>query len=330
MLKGVKILGTGSFLPEKVVTNADLEKIVDTNDEWIRTRTGIETRHIAEADVPTSELAAKAAEAALLDAGIEATDLDLIIVATIAPDQIFPNTACHVQKLIGADPTAMCFSMEAACTGFVYALETATSMLRCGFHKRALIIGAEEMSKLVDWSDRSTCVLFGDGAGAMILEATEDSDECALVASTMHANGNYTSILEIPAGGSRMPITKEVIDEKQHYLKMEGNKVFKLAVNSMVTACKKVLDEANLTVDDITWLVPHQANMRIIQAVGKGLDIDTSKVFINVNKYANTSSATVPIALDEIAKGDLVKRGDYVLSVAFGAGLTWGAALIKW
>ncbi len=330
MFKGVKILGTGSFLPKKIVTNADLEKIVDTSDEWIRTRTGIEQRHIAEKDQPTSELAAKAAEAALRDAGIEATDIDLIIVATIAPDQIFPNTACHVQKLIGASSKAMCFSMEAACTGFVYALETATAMLRCGNHSKALVIGAEEMSKLVDWEDRSTCVLFGDGAGAMILEATDDVEECALVASSMHANGNYTDILEIPAGGSRMPLTKELLDEKKQFLRMEGQQVFKLAVTSMVKSCKKVLKEAGLTVDDIKWLVPHQANQRIISAVGKGLSIENEKVFVNVNKYANTSSATVPIALDEIAKSDLVKRGEYVLCVAFGGGLTWGAALLKW
>lgn len=330
MFKGVKILGTGSYLPEKVVTNSDLEKIVDTNDEWIRTRTGIEERRISRDDEPTSEIAAKAAEEALKTAGIKAEELDLIIVATICPDQTFPNTACHVQKRIGASPTAMCFSMEAACTGFVYALETAVSMLRCGYHKKALVIGAEEMSKLVDWEDRSTCVLFGDGAGAMVLESTESTDECALVASSMHANGNYTDILQMPAGGTLLPISKAVIDEKKNFLKMEGQAVFKLAVTSMVKACKTVLKEAGLTVDDLRWLVPHQANQRIISAVGKGLGIETEKVFVNVNKYANTSSATVPIALDEIAKRDLVKGGDYVLTVAFGAGLTWGAALIKW
>lgn len=330
MFKGVKILGTGSYLPENIVTNADLEKIVDTSDEWIRTRTGIEERRIARDDEPTSEIAAKAAEAALLAAGIEATDLDLIIVATITPDQTFPNTACHVQKRIGASPTAMCFSIEAACTGFVYALETAVSMLRCGYHQKALVIGAEEMSKIVNWEDRSTCVLFGDGAGAMILETTENVDECALVASSMHANGKYTGILEMPAGGTAMPITKELIDQNMNCLKMEGQQVFKLAVNSMVKACKAALAEAELTVEDIKWLVPHQANLRIIHAVGKGLGIETSKVFVNVNKYANTSSATVPIALDEIAKNGLVKRDDYILCVAFGAGLTWGAALLKW
>ncbi len=329
-LRGVKITGTGSYLPEKILTNSDLEKIVDTTDEWIRTRTGIEQRHIAAEDEATSDLAAKAAQRAIDAAGIDPTELDLIIVATICPDQTFPNTACHVQRKIGASPKAMCFSLEAACTGFVYALETATSMLRCGYHKKALIIGAEEMSTLVNWEDRSTCVLFGDGAGAMILETTEESEECALLASSMHANGKFTDILQIPAGGTRTPLTPALMEQKQNCLVMEGQAVFKQAVTSMVRACKTVLKEAGLTVDDLKWLVPHQANERIISAVGKGLGIENEKVFINVNKYANTSSATVPIALDEIAKGNLVQRGDYVLCVAFGAGLTWGASLIKW
>ncbi len=328
-LKGMKILGTGSYLPPNCVTNDDLAKTIDTTDEWIRTRTGIETRYIADETMPTSEIAAGAAEAAIKAAGISPDDIDLIIVATLSPDQTFPNTACHVQRRIGANPKAMCFSMEAACTGFVYALETATAMVRSGYHKTALIIGAEKMSSLVDWTDRSTCVLFGDGAGAMILQAT-DEPQCALIASTMHANGKHTDILQVPAGGTRLPLTPELILEKKNCITMEGQQVFKLAVTSMVKACKKVLKEAGLTIDDLTWLVPHQANKRIIAAVGKGLGIETEKVFINVNKYANTSSATVPIALDEIAKGGLVNSGDYVLCVAFGGGLTWGASLLKW
>ncbi len=328
-LKGMKILGTGSYLPPNCVTNDDLAKTIDTTDEWIRTRTGIETRYIADETVPTSAIAAGAAEAAIKDAGISADDIDLIIVATLSPDQPFPNTACHVQRRIGANPKAMCFSIEAACTGFVYALETATAMVRSGYHKTALVIGAEKMSSLVDWTDRATCVLFGDGAGAMIIQATEDP-KTALIASTMHADGRHTDILQVPAGGSRLPLTPELIEDKQNCLKMEGQQVFKLAVTSMVKACKKVLKEAELTVDDLTWLVPHQANKRIIAAVGKGLGIETEKVFINVNKYANTSSATVPIALDEISKDGLVKSGDYVLCVAFGGGLTWGASLLKW
>ncbi|MCK5834497.1 MAG: ketoacyl-ACP synthase III [Lentisphaeria bacterium] len=328
--KGMKITGTGSYLPPNRVTNDDLAKIVDTNDEWIRTRTGIEARHIADKSTPTSEIAAGAARKAIEAAGITPDDLDLIIVATIAPDQVFPNTACHVQRIIGANPNAMCFSLEAACTGFVYALETATAMIRSGYHKTALVIGAEKMSSLVDWDDRATCVLFGDGAGAAILQATDDVNDCALIGSSMHANGNYGEILEIPAGGSRMPITPELLAAKMDCVKMEGQQVFKLAVTSMVKACKKVLNDAGITVDELTWLVPHQANMRIISAVGKGLGIETSKVFINVDKYANTSSATVPIALDEIVRGNLVQRGDYMLCVAFGGGLTWGASLIKW
>ncbi|MGL4854957.1 MAG: beta-ketoacyl-ACP synthase III, partial [Lentisphaeria bacterium] len=308
----------------------DLEKQIETSDEWIRTRTGIEERRIAADDEPTSVLAAKAAEAALKVAGISASELDLIIVATICPDQIFPNTACHVQRRIGASPTAMCFDIEAACTGFVYGIEIATSMLRSGMHKTALVIGAEEMSKLVDWEDRTTCVLFGDGAGAMILSATENAEECALIASSMHANGEHTSILEIPGGGTLLPFSEEVLKSKSYFLRMEGQAVFKLAVNSMVKACKKVLEEANMSIDDINWLVPHQANNRIISAVGKGLGVADEKVFVNVNKYANTSSATVPIALDEMSTRGLVKRGDFVLCVAFGAGLTWGASLLKW
>lgn len=328
MSNGVRIEGVGSFAPEQVVTNFDLEARLDTSDEWIRTRTGIEARHIAAHDVPTSELAAEAALKALDDAGRKPEDVDLIIVATISPDEPFPNTASHVQRRIGA-VNAACFGLEAACTGFVYGLEVGANMVRGGNFKCVLVIGAEKMSSIVDWSDRTTCVLFGDGAGAALLVPCP-VEEDALISSKLKSDGRHTQILHTPAGGSALPITNELLEEHANFLKMEGQSVFKLAVTSMVKVCKEVLKNADLTLDQVKWIVPHQANTRIINAVGKGLGAAAEQVYVNVNRYGNTSSASVPIALDEIVKGDLVKRGDYILLVAFGGGLTWGASLLKW
>lgn len=328
MSNGVRIEGVGSFAPEQVVTNFDLEARLDTNDEWIRTRTGIEARHIAADDVPTSELAAEAALKALDDAGRKPEDVDLIIVATISPDEPFPNTASHVQRRIGA-VNAACFGLEAACTGFVYGLEVGANMVRGGNFNCVLVIGAEKMSSIVDWSDRTTCVLFGDGAGAAVLVPCPVEQD-ALISSKLKSDGRHTQILHTPAGGSALPITNELLEEHANFLKMEGQSVFKLAVTSMVKVCKEVLKNADLTLDQVKWIIPHQANTRIINAVGKGLGAAAEQVYVNVNRYGNTSSASVPIALDEIVKGDLVKRGDYILLVAFGGGLTWGASLLKW
>jgi 3-oxoacyl-[acyl-carrier-protein] synthase-3 len=302
--------------------------MVDTSDEWILTRTGIRERHIAADDEPTSALATKAAERALEAAGLDAAELDLIVVATLTGDHVFPNTACYVQKRLNAHGSA-CFGLEAACSGFLYGLEIISSLIRTGVHQNALLIGAEKLSFLTDWTDRATCVLFGDGAGAAVLQRTTP-DKDAFLASKLGADGEYTDLLYAPAGGSAMPITHERLDQGLHYIKMQGREVFKLAVNGMVSAATDVLAEAGLTGHDLRWLIPHQANTRIIQAVGERLEVPQDKVFINLDRYGNTSAATIPIALDEIVRGGLVEHGDAVLMVAFGGGLTWGASLIRW
>lgn len=325
---GVKIAGTGSYLPEKVLTNHDLEKMVETSDEWIRSRTGIRERRIAADDQPTSALGAAAARRALDSAGLAASDLDLIIVATITPDEIFPNTACFVQKEIGA-VNATCFSVEAACSGFTYMMEIASALIRTGAHRNALIIGAEKLSSMVDWEDRTTCVLFGDGAGAAVLTAVEPAEN-AYICSTLGADGTYTDILHTPGGGSRLPFSAEVFEQKLHCLQMSGQEVFKLAVNNMANAARETLKKAAIRVDQVRWLIPHQANTRIINSVAKRLKVPLEKVFVNLEKYGNTSAASIPIALDELIRGGNVKEGDYLLFVAFGGGLTWGANLICW
>ncbi len=326
---GIKIAGTGSYVPEKVLTNADLEKLVDTNDEWIQTRTGIKERHIADKDTPTSELAYNAAIKALEDANMVAEDLDLIIVASITTDKVFPSTSCILQSKLGA-PKAACFDLQAACSGFIYSLETAMYYLNpTSRYKNALIIGAEKLSSITDWEDRSTCVLFGDGAAAMVLERTDD-DSCCVLASDLGADGNYGSILHLPAGGSAMPLTPENINDRQQYLKMGGQEVFKLAVGAMVNSSNRVLAEAGIDRDQIAWLVPHQANYRILKAVASRLKIAEEKVYMNVDRFGNTSAASIGICLDEMNRNKLVKSGDYVLLTAFGGGLTWGSMLLKW
>lgn len=325
---GVTITATGSYLPEKVLTNHDLERIVDTSDDWVRTRTGIVERRIAADDEPTSALAAKAARAALDKAGMTPDDIDMIMVATLSPDTPFPNTACHVQRILGADQAA-CFSLEAACSGFVYGFEVASALVRNGVQRNILLIGAEKMSSILDWSDRSTCVLFGDGAGAAILSATDVESDCYL-ASELGADGRFSELLHIPAGGSALPLTNDLLNQNLHRLHMTGREVFKLAVNAMVGAADKALAEAGVSRHDIRWLVPHQANNRIITAVGKRLEIPEERVFVNLDRYGNTSAATIPICLDEIASGGKVESGDIILMVAFGGGLTWGAGVLRW
>lgn len=324
-----KILGTGSYAPEKILTNFDLEKMVDTSDEWIRTRTGIEERHVGAENEPTSDIGLKACENALEMAGVAADDIDLIIVATVTPDKPFPSTACIIQRKLKAF-NAVCFDMQAACSGFLFGMDIANSMMATKpSYKKALVLGVEKITYLTDWTDRNTCVLFGDGAGAVVLENSEDADS-GLISAKLACNGTYTDILQVPAGGSAKPIDEDVIKNHEQFIIMSGPEVFKLAVNKMVEACKEVLEEASLETTDIRWLIPHQANKRIIGAVGKRLNLTERNVFINVNKYGNTSAASIPIALDEIVRSGQIERGDYLLLTAFGAGLTWGASLIRW
>ncbi len=325
---GAAPIGTGSYVPEKVLTNTDLEEFVETSDEWIRTRTGIHERRIAADDEPTSTLGAKAAEHALHAADIDASQLDLIIVATLSPDTPFPNTGCHLQRQIQA-MNAACFSIEAACSGFLFALETAANFLRNGMYKHVLVVGAEKMSSVVNWQDRSTCVLFGDGAGAVVLSRVPAEHEC-LLASEMGSNGHHSDLLYIPAGGSAQPVTPEAMEKGLHYLHMNGREIFKLAVGAMADACSKVLSQAGTSSDQIRWLIPHQANTRILASVGKRLGVPPESVFMNLHKYGNTSAATIPLCLDEVVRNNQVDEGEHLLLTAFGGGLTWGAQLLRW
>ncbi len=327
-LSGITFAGTGSYLPSRVLTNEDLEHMVDTSDTWIRERTGIRERRIAADGESTSRMACQAARAALSAAGMTPADLDLIIVATLTGDAVMPNTACYVQKLLGAPPMA-CFSLEAACSGFLYGLQTAADMIRMGTFRNALVIGAEKLSSVTDWTDRNTCILFGDGAGAAVITACP-AEEDALQGSYLRANGEYVHLLKIPAGGTAAPLTHESLDARDNCIRMEGREVFKLALGGMVEASQRVLEMTGMGVDDLRWLVPHQANLRIIRSVGNRLKMPEDRVYINLDRYGNTSAATIPIALDEIVRRGLVDRGDHLLLTAFGGGLTWGAQLIRW
>ena len=327
---GIRIKGTGRCIPEKVLTNADLEKIVDTSDEWIVSRTGIKERHIASDDQSASDMAAIAAQNALENAGLTADQIDLIIVSTVTPDHAFPSVSALVQRKIGA-PQCPCFDIEAACSGLLYSLNTAYGMMASPLaYKRALVIGAEKMTTLVDWEERSTCVLFGDGAAAIILENDGDPETPDFyVAGEVAADGNAADILLVPAGGSRMPATMETVEKKLHYIQMGGPKTFQLAVTSMVSACRNVLEKSGVSSDDIVWAIPHQANRRIIDAVANKLGIP-EKVYLNVDRYGNTSSASIGICLDELNREGKIKKGDLILTASFGAGLTWASMLIRW
>ena len=320
------ITGLGAYLPEKILTNAEIEKIVDTSDEWIRTRTGIRERRIAAKDQATSDLALPAAQEALKNAGLTPKDLDLIIVATTSPDMLFPSASCFLQAKLGA--TCGAFDLAAACSGFAYALSVAEGFVKSGIHMNVLVVGAETITRFVDWKDRSTCVLFGDGAGAAVVSRSRDGH--GILASHLGADGTQSEILQIPAGGSRMPPSAESVANGLHYIRMDGRALFKIAVKTMEQAVLKVLEHEKLHVKDINCLIPHQANNRILQAVAERLEIPSEKVFINVDRYGNMSSASTVIALYEAVKSGVVKKGDYVVLVAFGGGLTWGASLIKW
>ncbi|WP_347402057.1 beta-ketoacyl-ACP synthase III [Ectothiorhodospira lacustris] len=317
-----RITGTGSYLPEKVLTNHDLEKIVETSDEWIRERTGIGQRHIVAADETTCDLAAQAALAALAMAGRRPEDIDLIIVGTTTPDQVFPSTACLLQQRLGVHNGCAAFDIQAVCTGFVYALGVANQFIRSGSARCALVVGAETISRILDWNDRGTCVLFGDGAGAVILEASE---EPGILATHLHADGRYESLLSVPRG-----VGKGYADmvAGEAYLQMKGNEVFKWAVNTLGRIVEETLEASGIEQSRVDWLIPHQANIRIIQATARKLKMPMDKVIVTVEKHGNTSAASVPMALDVAVRDGRIKRGDLVLMEAFGGGFTWGSALL--
>lgn len=322
-----KITGIGMYLPEKILTNKHLEATVDTSDEWIRTRTGIEERRIVGDSETCSDLGTKAALIAMENAGISPEDIDLIIVATLTPDMIWPSTACLIQEKIGAFKAAA-YDLSAGCTGFIYALATATQFVETGFYKNVLVIGAEVMSKIVNWEDRNTCILFGDGAGAVVLQPSKDS--AGILANYLGSDGRGAHLLKQPAGGSNLPPTYQTIDNKLHTIYMNGNEVFKFAVRIMGEASLKVLEIAGVNKEEIDLLIPHQANMRIVESATKRLNLSPEKVVVNLNKYGNMSSASIPVALYEAYMSQRICAGQKILLVGFGAGLTWGATLIQW
>ncbi len=322
----VGITGLGFYVPEKVLTNRDLEKMVETSDEWIRTRTGISERRIAEKGTGTSDLAAKAALTAIKNAGLKPEDLDLIIAATSTPDMPLPSCACLLQDKIGAK-NAAAFDLAAACAGFVYGLFTAEQFVRAGTYKNVLVVGADLISSYIDWTDRSTCVLFGDGAGAAVVSETKSG---GFLSTVIGSDGQYADLLKITCGGSRMPATAETISAKGHYLQMSGGDVFKLAVRGMADSVEKALAKSGVKIGDVACFVPHQANLRIIDAVGERLSLAKEKVFINLQKYGNTSAASCAIALCEALQQGKIKKGDKVVLATFGSGLVWGAMVIEW
>ncbi len=325
----IAILGTGAYAPAKVMTNADLAKLVDTSDEWITTRSGIKQRRIAAPNETTSDLATHAAQAALADSGLTAADIDLLIVATVTPDTIMPACATYVQQRLGVSARAACFDLNAACTGFIYALDTAWAMLASGRYRHALVIGAEKMSSIIDWQDRTTCVLFGDGAGAAVLGPSR-GDGARIIGIKLHSEGGKHELLSIPSGGSARPASSETIADRSHFIKMKGKEVFKNAVREMEDAVREILEQHALAPDHIACVIPHQANIRIIEAVSKSLDLPLSRFVINLDRYGNTSAASIPLALDEARRTGRFTRGDTTLLVAFGAGLTYGSALVRW
>lgn len=322
----VGILGLGKAVPERVLTNKDLEAMVDTSDEWITTRTGIKQRYIASLDTAASDLGYAAAVQALANANVSADQLDLIIVATTTPDMPFPATACLIQEKLKAGQAAA-FDVAAACSGFMYGLEIGRAMVAAGYGK-VLVIGVDVISRLIDYEDRSTCVLFGDGAGAAVMGVVDPG--YGILASEIGADGSGAMLLHVPAGGSRIPAQIQSIEARQHYVKMCGREVFKFAVQIICQSTERMLGKAEITVDQIRWFVPHQANLRIIEAAAQRLQIAPDRVYVNVDRYGNTSAASVPIALAEMTEANLVREGDLVLMVGFGAGLTWGSAVLRW
>ncbi|HEV8229878.1 MAG TPA: beta-ketoacyl-ACP synthase III [Candidatus Limnocylindria bacterium] len=327
MAKNAVITGWGFYAPSRVMTNAELERIVDTSDEWISSRTGIRERRIASDGETTSSMSVRASRMALDRAHLRPQDVQMIILGTCSPDYIFPATACVVQSEIGATK-AGAFDIEAACTSFVSALAIARGMIVSGAIQNALVIGAETLSRFLNWKDRTTCVLFGDGAGAVVLEASNAS--VGIESVVLHSDGSKGELLMVPAGGAKIPATQETLDKGQHLITMQGGEVFKLAVKSMADAAEEALTEAGLGLDDIALMIPHQANIRIIEGVAKRLHFPMERVFVNIQRYGNTSAASIPIAISEAEATGRLRRGDKVLLVAFGGGFTWGASVLEW
>ncbi|SFR52162.1 beta-ketoacyl-ACP synthase III [Thiomicrospira sp. ALE5] len=326
-----RIIATGSYLPERVMLNADLEAMVETTDAWIQERTGIKQRHIIADDQVTSDLAVAAAKQAIARAGLTPNDIDLVLVATTTPDKIFPSTATIVQRELGITNSCPAFDLQAVCTGFVYALSVADQFIKTGMVKRALVIGAESLSRITNWSDRSNCILWGDGAGAVILEAVAQQDgqpvKSGIIATHIHADGQYEQLLHVPSGPSRVAQTDDVAERT---MTMKGNEVFKVAVNTLSRIATETLAKNQIDANELDWLVPHQANLRIIKATGKKLGLDDSQVVVTVDQHGNTSSASIPLALDQAITDGRIQRGQLMLLEAFGGGFTWGSALIRY
>ena len=326
-IKPAGVRGIGVYVPERVLTNRELEQMVETSDEWIVNRTGIRERRIVADEMATSDLACLAAERALADAGAASEELDFIIVATNSPDMLFPATACLVQDRLGARKAAA-FDLQAGCTSFLYALTVASNLIATGFKRKILVVGAECMSRITNWEDRETCVLFGDGAGAVVMG--EVPDGYGILSSQLYADGSGGPLLSLPAGLARLPASQETVARKQHFIHMNGREIFKFAVKVMEESCREVLKAANLTLEDLDYLVPHQANARIIEAAVKRLNFPMEKVAVNIDRYGNTSSATIPLALFEALTGGIIRDGDRVVMASFGTGLTWGAVAMRW
>ena len=320
------IIGIGSYLPDRVITNTELEKTVDTTNEWIMARTGISTRRTAESHISSSDLGFEAAKIAIENANLEPKDIDMIISVSSSPDYTFPATACIIQDKLKAT-NAAAFDIQAACTGFVYGLTTAFQYIMSGQFKNILVVGSEVLSKMIDWQDRNTCVLFGDGAGAVVVSQVETG---GVISTILGADGSGAKLLEVPAGGSREPASFETVKNRRHYIKMNGNEVFKFAVRVLEDCTRKVVKKANLNLSDIDFIIPHQANIRIIDAALKRLNFPKDRVMINLDKYGNMSSASIPVALHEALHTGRIKKGHKVVLVGFGAGLTWGAVLMDW
>lgn len=321
------IVGTGGYVPQRILTNTELEKIVDTSDAWITSRTGIKERRIAAPEEFTSHMAAKAAREAMEQAKVQASEIDMIVLATISPDTFFPATACHVQRLLGAKHAA-CFDISAACSGFLYSLEIARQFICTSTYDTVLVVGADRLSSLVDWSDRNTCVLFGDGAGAAVLKYRRGSR--GIITTFMGSNGDYGDILCMPGGGCALPVTPENFARHFNTIRMNGKETFKLAITSMQSAALYALQQAGLAISDIKCVVPHQANIRIIEVLADRLKVPMEKVYVNLDRFGNTSAAAVAIALDEANRNGRFKAGDYILMVTFGGGLTWASSIIQW
>ncbi|MGH7946391.1 MAG: beta-ketoacyl-ACP synthase III [Opitutaceae bacterium] len=323
------ILGTGSYAPERVLTNDDLAHMVDTSDEWIRSRTGIRERRVASPGERASDMAVHAARRALDDAGLSPADIDLLVVATMTADTPMPACACLVQRKLGTPMTTACFDLNAACSGFVYALDTVCAMVASGRYRKALVIGVEKLSAVLDWQDRTTCVLFGDGAGAAVVSGIEDPG-LGLIGTRLGTLGDGADLLYISHGGSESPSTPHSIANRDHCIRMKGKEVFKLAVRAMDEAARDILEQHRIRADQISLVIPHQANLRIIEAISQYLELPMERFFVNVDRYGNTSAASIPIALDEARRAGRIKPGDLTLLVAFGAGLTYGSALLRW